>query len=156
MLNTLQSDRGTHSKTLNSIVALKFVIAEKHTLSKIASVDFSDCATTGNNRIYNLSESTSTLDLFDSLANDSQNLTIPELDSEKVEEFILAFNSFIDDLDVPIRKIRAAHVGDMQIGAIATEDIKEGEVYFSAHMPSYNNIQSGGMVRDTCHHCWIW
>lgn len=132
MLNTLQSDRGTHSKTLNSIVALKFVIAEKHTLSKIASVNFSDCATTGNNRIYNLSESTSTLDLFDSLANDSQNLIIPELDSKKVEEFILAFNSFIDDLDVPIRKIRAAHVGDMRIGAIATEDIKEGEVYFSA------------------------
>jgi len=47
---------------------------------------------------------------------------------QKLEQF----NEFIDSLDIPIKKVKASFVGNgMRLGAIAINDLMEGETYFS-------------------------
>ncbi len=53
------------------------------------------------------------------------------------------FNTFIDGLDIPVRKIEAALVGnDMRLGVIAKKDINEDEIYLSVNSSSVINADT--------------
>jgi hypothetical protein len=91
------------------VLALRFRIEERKILESIAEQSHGESLT--------------------SMTNDDS--SVPN-SKEDLAAKISSFNAFIDSLDLPVNKIRAAQALDgMRLGTVATEDLELDEVYIS-------------------------
>jgi histone-lysine N-methyltransferase SETD3 len=107
------------------ILALKFRIAEKKTLSFLGNITYEKCS-----HLTELDEDMITT------WNIGQ-VTVSGLEESAdqnhvLDEKIERFNTFVESLHLPVIKIKASYINEtMRVGVIATQDIQEGEVYLS-------------------------
>ena len=82
-----------------------------------------------------------------SLASMIDNESIVPNSKEDLAAKISSFNAFIDSLDLPVNKIRAAQALDgMRLGTVATEDLELDDAYIS--LPPHAVIDSASALAD--------
>jgi len=145
LLNILisqQESKKSSNKNIDDItkksLAVKFRISDKRILNKVAAAAAATDSQGGTN-CSKIDELSVTISPCPIIKND---VTIS---SKNIEESLLLkqFNKFIDSLDMPVRKIQAALVGEgMRLGVVAKEDINEGEAYLSINASSVINVDT--------------
>jgi len=130
----LRSSIMGESHSIQSILALKFRIADKRILAHVGVIVFEQCT--------ELRVTTPTSAIPDMAVK--MIVANPSLTHDRKEEIQISierFNAFIDSLHLPVCNIRASYIDDdIRVGVVATKDIQEGEIYLS--MPPSSSILS--------------
>ncbi|GFH49757.1 hypothetical protein CTEN210_06233 [Chaetoceros tenuissimus] len=109
-------------------LAIEFRVEENKVLKEVAGISRDDCdAKNWEQKQHPLEESNLAL----SRKNERIKKSIPNQDGT-LEERLDQFNKFIDSLELPVQKIKAAYIDDrMRMGVIAEEDVEEDDLYLS-------------------------
>jgi hypothetical protein len=119
--------------SIQTILALKFRIADKRVLARVGDISFEQCS--------ELKEASPAAVKPDTVVEQVSNLPLTQDRKEEIQSAVERFNIFIDSLDLPICNVRASYIDEnMRVGVVATNEIQEGEIYLS--MPPSSSIIS--------------